>query len=37
MARIESYALANNLKLGDKWIGTKEGTNATKNFCHFRY
>ena len=32
MARIESYALANNLKLGDKWIGTKEGTNATKNF-----
>ena len=32
MSRIESYALTNSIKLGDKWIGTKEGTGATKNF-----
>ena len=32
MARIESYALTNNVKLGDKWIGSKAVTGATKNF-----
>ena len=30
--RIESYPIASNVQLGDKWIGTKQGTDATKNF-----
>ena len=30
--RIQTYPIAADIKTGDKWIGTKEGTNATKNF-----
>ncbi len=30
--RIETYPIVSKVKLGDKWIGTQQGTELTKNF-----